>query len=583
MSSDAPVRVHVGSAVRRPAAPVSRATPPRPSAAGTADEAAAPPPLPTWDEIVTGGAAGPAAPPRHARRHPTPVSRAVAAAARAVDAAWDGVARAAAAAAYRRREPGDGTPPRPPVPAGTSLPPTLEEDRRARRASAVLGFGDYAAPPVRSDLYGLKPLFPYAHARAWDSPRGVLVGYDVHTGEPVRHSGRAWFDHGTSGSSTLVLGSKFAGKSALLKSYLVRAVAEHGFRAWVYDTRAVNHVDGERRVSEGEFCALGREAGGAVHRFAAGGPLRLNLLDARLHGGDGGDVGERAGREGLVRSVLQFLAGRRLTPAEGYALRVQLDRTLRSPALAGRQATVVDLREALLSAPADPDEPVVEAPGAPGPTGRAGTSLTEGELHAWGRDLGLLLDRLVFGDLAGFVDGPTSPELDLDADVVVWDLSGVQATHPDVVPVLMAASAALMLTTWTAPGRGWGVVVVDELWNAVRVPELGAVVQEVVKKARTLGVELLGATQHLTDVLAAQESGRSFVHDADVVVSFRQEPVNARVFGEQLGFTEVEVAALEALGAHQAVWKVPGEPARAVQHVLYGVERRLTDTAQRLR
>ncbi|MEH3077138.1 MAG: hypothetical protein PGN11_10740, partial [Quadrisphaera sp.] len=117
---------------------------------------------------------------------------------------------------------------------------------------------------------------------------------------------------------------------------------------------------------------------------------------------------------------------------------------------------------------------------------------------------------------------------------------------------------------WTAPGRGWGVVVVDELWNAVRVPELGAVVQEVVKKARTLGVELLGATQHLTDVLAAQESGRSFVHDADVVVSFRQEPVNARVFGEQLGFTEVEVAALEALGAHQAVWKVPGEPARAV-------------------
>lgn len=513
--------------------------------------------------------------PRHARRRPSPSSSLVTAAARAVDAAWDGIALAVATAAYRLREPGDGTPPRPPAPAGTSLPPTLEEDRRARRAAAVLGFGDYAAPPIRSDLHGLQPLFPYAHARAWDSPRGVLVGYDVHTGEPVRHSGRAWFEHGTSGSSTLVLGSKFAGKSALLKSYLVRAVAEHGFRAWVYDTRAVNHVDGGRRTSEGEFCAFGREAGGAVHRFAAGAPLRLNLLDARLTGGDGPDRPghDRSGQEGLVRSVLQFLAGRRLTPAEGYALRVQLGRVLASPALAGRQPTVVDLREALLAAPADPDEPV------PGST----DALTEGELHAWGRDLGLLLDRLVFGDLAGFVDGPTSPELDLDADVVVWDLSGVQATHPDVVPVLMAASAALMLTTWTAPGRGWGVVVVDELWNAVRVPELGAVVQEVVKKARTLGVELLGATQHLTDVLAAQESGRSFVHDADVVVSFRQEPVNARVFGDQLGFTEVEVAALEALGAHQAVWKVPGEPARAVQHVLYGVERRLTDTAQRLR
>ncbi|MBC3764188.1 hypothetical protein ACUN7V_15700 [Quadrisphaera oryzae] len=539
----------------------------------------APEPLP-WEELVGGAVAGIPALPRHARRRATAASRAAVAVARGVDTAWDGVARAAAAAAYRLREPGDGTRPRPPVASGSSLRPTLEEHPRARRTAAALGFGDYAAPPIRSDLYGLQPLFPYAHAPAWDSPRGVLVGYDAHTGEPVRHSGRAWFDHGTSGSSTLVLGSKFAGKSALLKSYLVRAVAEHGFRAWVYDTRAVNHVDaadGGRRVSEGEFCALGREAGGAVHRFAAGGRLRLNLLDARLHGGGGGGGdggGERAGREGLVRSVLQFLAGRRLTPAEGFALRVQLDRTLASPALAGRQATVVDLRQALLAAPADPDEPVA---------GSTTDALTEGELHAWGRDLGLLLDRLVFGDLAGFVDGPTSPELDLDADVVVWDLSGVQATHPDVVPVLMAASAALMLTTWTAPGRAWGVVVVDELWNAVRVPELGAVVQEVVKKARTLGVELLGATQHLTDVLAAQESGRSFVHDADVVVSFRQEPVNARVFGDQLGFSEVEVAALESLGAHQALWKVPGRPARAVQHVLYGVERRLTDTAQRLR
>ncbi|TNM59485.1 hypothetical protein FHN55_20880 [Streptomyces sp. NP160] len=564
MSSEAPARVR-----------------PAPAPGGPATGPATGPGAPAWEEVLHGprpAAPGPAvrgpAVPRHARRRPSPSSL-VSATARALDGAWDGIARAAAAAAYRRREPGDGTPPRPPVVPGASLRPTLEEDRRARRTAAALGFGDYAAPPVRSDLYGLQPLFPYAHARAWDSPRGVLVGHDVHTGEPVRHSGRAWFEHGTSGSSTLVLGSKFAGKSALLKSYLVRAVAEHGFRAWVYDTRAVHHVeDGSgRRVSEGEFCALGREAGGAVHRFAAGGPLRLNLLDARLHGGDGH---ERAGREGLMRAVLQFLAGRRLTPGEGFALRVQLDRTLASPALAGRQATVVDLREALLSAPADPDEPVAGA-------SLTGASLTEGELHAWGRDLGLLLDRLVFGDLAGFVDGPTSPGLDLDADVVVWDLSGVQSTHPDVVPVLMAASAALMLTTWTAPGRAWGVVVVDELWNAVRVPELGAVVQEVVKKARTLGVELLGATQHLTDVLAAQESGRSFVHDADVVVSFRQEPVNARVFGEQLGFSEVEVAALEALGAHQAVWKVPGEPSRAVQHALHGVERRLTDTAQRLR
>ncbi|MGQ7297596.1 hypothetical protein [Quadrisphaera sp. KR29] len=522
-----------------------------------------------WEEVLhgPGGAPGQRRPvlPRHARRRPSPGSSALGAVARGLDATWGALAGALAAAAYRLREPGDGTPPRPPLPAGASLRPTLEEDRRARRLSTAAGLGDYAAPPIRSDLYGLQPLFPYAHARAWDSPSGVLVGQDVHTGEPVRHSGRAWFEQGTSGSATLVLGSKYAGKSALLKSYLVRAVAEQGFRAWVYDTRAVNHVEGGREVSEGEFCALGREAGGAVHRFTAGGPLRLNLLDARLTGGDA------SGREGLVRSVLQFLAGRALTPAEGFALRVQLERVLASPSLGGRAATVVDLREALLAAPADPDEPV------------PGSSCTEEELHAWGRDLGLLLDRLVFGDLAGFVDGPTSPELDLAADVVVWDLSGVQATHPDVVPVLMAASAALVLTTWTAPGRGWGVVVVDELWNAVRVPELGAVVQEVVKKARTLGVEVLAATQHLTDVLAAAEAGRAFVHDADVVVSFRQEPVNARAFGEELGFSPVEVAALGALGAHQALWKVPGQPARAVQHVLHGCERRLTDTAQRLR
>ncbi|PWJ55138.1 hypothetical protein SAMN06264364_10459 [Quadrisphaera granulorum] len=499
-------------------------------------------------------------------------------AARALDAAWDSLASALAAAAFRRREPADGVPPRAPLPTtsaegGASLRPAAEEHPRSRRVGGLVGYSRDAVPPIRSDLYALKPLFPYAHARAWDSPRGVPVGHDAVTGEPVRHSGRAWFDQGRSGSSTLVMGSKFAGKSALLKSYLVRAVAEHGFRAWVYDTRAVTvpAAPGTPAVTEGEFCAFGREAGGAVHRFTPGGPLRLNLLDERLHGGD------PAGREGLVRSVLQFLAGRRLTPQEGFALRVQLERLQSGQPPEGGQPTVVDLRALLLSAPADPAQPFEGTAVA----GRSAT-ITEGDLHAWGRDLGLLLDRLVRGDLAGFVDGPTSPELDLDADVVVWDLSGVQGSHPDVVPVLMAASSALVLSAWTAAGRGWGVVVVDELWNAVRVPELGAVVQEVVKKARTLGVEFLGATQHLTDVLGAQGPGRAFVHDADVVVSFRQEPVNARVLGEQLGFSDVEVSALQRLGAHQALWKVPGEPARAVQHVLHGAERRLTDTAQRL-
>lgn len=486
---------------------------------------------------------------------------------RVVDAAWDAVACAAAAVAYRLREPADGVPPRPPTTPGESLPPT--------GSTRLLSGGDYDAPPIRSDLYALQPMFPFVHAPPWDSPQGVFVGHDAHTGVPVRHSGRAWFSAGTSGSATLVFGSKYAGKSALLKSYLVRAIAEHGFRAWVYDTRAVNHVDhvdedrdgdggdggGRGGVSEGEFCALGREAGGAVHRFSAGGPLRLNLLDARL-----------PGREGLLRSVLQFLAGRRLGPQEGFALRVQLDRLLGAPGTPSSTGpTVVDLREALLTAPADPSA-LVSAASAGG-----ASTVTEGEVHAWGRDLGLLLDRLVFGDLAGFVDGPTSAEIDLDADVVVWDLSGVQSSHPDVVPVLMAASAAMVLSSWTAPGKGWGVVVVDELWNAYRVPELGAVVQEVVKKARTLGVEFLGATQHLLDVAQG-----SFASDADVVVSFRQEPVNARVFGEHLGFSQVEVDALETLGAHQAVWKVPGQPARAVQHALFGVEARIADTAQRL-
>jgi len=494
---------------------------------------------------------------------------------RATEAAWDGVARAAAALAYRLREPGDGTPPRPPVEHGASLAPTGDErSRLVAVARGPLGMDDYGAPPIRSDLYALQPLFPFAHSAPWDSPEGVFVGYDAHTGEPVRHSGRAWFSAGTSGSATLVLGSKYAGKSALLKSYLVRAVAEHGFRAWVYDTRAVNYVERvggvEREVSEGEFCALVREAGGSVHRFSSGGPLRLNLLDPRLFG-----ARDAGGREGLVRSVLQFLAGRRLTPQEGFALRVQLARLLAARDAggadgAGGPATVVHLREALLRAPADPSAVVPEEPTA--------TTLTEGELFAWGRDLGLLLDRLVHGDLAGFVDGPTSDTVDLDADVVTWDLSEVASTHPDVVPVLMAASAALVLGSWTAPGKGWGVVVVDELWNAFRVPELGVVVQEVMKKARTLGVEFLGATQHLVDML----EGGSFVSDADIVVSFRQEPVNARVFGRHLGFSDVEVDALQQLGAHQAVWKVPGEPARAVQHVLHGCEQRIADTSQRL-
>ena len=46
-------------------------------------------------------------------------------------------------------------------------------------------------------------------------------------------------------------------------------------------------------------------------------------------------------------------------------------------------------------------------------------------LAADGRQVALELRRLVAGDMRGMFDGPTTPGLDLDASLVVLDLSAV--------------------------------------------------------------------------------------------------------------------------------------------------------------
>ena len=88
------------------------------------------------------------------------------------------------------------------------------------------------------------------------------------------------------------------------------------------------------------------------------------------------------------------------------------------------------------------------------------------------RQAALALQRLCEGDLRGMFDGPTTPGLDLDAPLVVLDLSAVQDSA--ALGILMTCAAAwLQASSWSASARprrrraagAKMIVVVDEAWR----------------------------------------------------------------------------------------------------------------------
>lgn len=396
--------------------------------------------------------------------------------------------------------------------------------------------------------------YPFA-AEGGLGTRGAYIGVDAFGGSFVHDPWELYEAGALAGPNMLVIGQIGRAKSSLVKTYLYRQRV-FGREAWAIDPK-------------GEYAPLARAVGGVVIALRPGGSVRLNPLSGR---------GGREGQLGLLRSVTEAALRRALTPEEDAGLRVGLDYVNTRPD--GGEPTLPEIVEALLH----PHEQMT-----------AGLATHEAAFAKATRQAALALQRLCEGDLRGMFDGPTTDGLDIDAPLVVLDLSAVQDSA--ALGILMTCAAAWQQAVVAERKRraergeesGAKVIcVLDEGWRIASHIGVAEWLQRSFKLSRALGMQNVTVMHRLTDLGAAGAAGsrevrlaEGLIADADTKVVYAQSPDQLEGLRSLLGLTSTELEIVPTLRRGEALWQV-GRRSFLVQHRLAEAERPIVDTDARM-
>ncbi len=420
-------------------------------------------------------------------------------------------------------------------------------------------------PAHRATTAHLQALYPCVGGRGLGA-RGVYLGRDLHGGPFCFDPWELYAAGVLTNPNLLVAGQIGRGKSTFVKTFVRRQML-FGRRAWVVDPK-------------GEYGRLAAFAGVVPLRLAPGGPVRLNPLavgptrPGLVPGGapldPRGPLDPRApvdprGQVDLVGSVAGAGLGRSLTPIE----RTALDLAVRSAQRRAAEPTLPDVVEAIL----DPD-----------PSSAASVRTDVAALAADGRNVALELRRLVRGDLAGLFDGPTSAGVDLDAELVVLDLSALYDSP--ALGILMTCAVAWLQAVLRRADGSKRLVVLDEAWAVLRDLGTARWLQASFKLARSYGVANVAVLHRFSDLRAAgsgdseqRRLAEGLLADSETRVVFAQSPSELSATRELLGLTATEADLLGRLPRGVALWRV-GERSFVVEHVVGRGEASLVDTDQ---
>jgi len=347
----------------------------------------------------------------------------------------------------------------------------------------------------------------------------------------------------------VVLGQLGKGKSALVKTYLSRQLLA-GRCAYVLDPK-------------GEYGPLAQARGLARLSLSPGGSERLNPLDA-VPGDDLEAVTRR--RTGVIGALAATGLGRDLTAEERAAIGVAVGELPPAP-------TLTHVVDRLL----DPSAEMA-----------ATLHTTPPALAVGVRQAALELRRLLAGDLAGMVEGPSTATLDPDGRGIVVDLSAVFGT--DALASVMVCAGAWLSVAIARESARRRLLLVDEAWALLGAAATTAWLQGVSKLARRHGVALITVVHRCSDLsgqadagTAAQAQARGLLADAETRVVYGQPPGERAAVAELLDLSDTETELVTRLPAHRALWRVGGNAA-VVEHVLTEHEAAgLVDTDQRMR
>ncbi len=352
----------------------------------------------------------------------------------------------------------------------------------------------------------------------------------------------------------LVAGQVGRGKSSFVKTYLWRQQV-FGRRAWIVDPK-------------GEYGPLATACGVTPIRLGPGLPTRLNPLDTGAGGRDlsAEEIARR--RVTLLGSLTASSLGRPLGPEEQSSLDLAVRAATRA---AQGQPTLPDVVQALLF----PDDDAASA-----------IATSADELARCARPVALELRRLCHGDLAGMFDGPTTCGLDLDASMVVLDLSALYAS--DALGLLMLCATAWLQASLTAADYGQRIIVVDEAWAILRDVQIARWLQASYKLCRQYGVSNIAVFHRLSDLRAVGAEGseqsrlaEGLLSDSETQVFYHQPADVVRASRDLLDLTDAEADTLRRLGLGESLWRVGGRSFHVV-HVLGPSERVIVDTDARM-
>jgi type IV secretory pathway VirB4 component len=378
---------------------------------------------------------------------------------------------------------------------------------------------------------------------------GVLIGKELYSGQGMVYDPFEMYGDGLPGPNMLVLGDVGNGKSALVKTYLLRQL-RFG--------RQVAVLDSKNQNGEGEYAKLARALGVRPVRLVPGSSeatVRLNPLDPAI----------ALDRQlSLLRTIAQVALDRRLEPREGDALMRAHTRSVNAAGMY-EQPTLPQVVHALLN----PDEADAKS-----------SRTTRKQLLEDGRDVAIELNRLCQGDLRGMFDGPTTAGLDLDAPLIVFDLSALDADS-EALPILMACIGVWLQFVWVRPDGRKRIFVVEEGWHVIGNLHTARLFRRLWKLARGLGLQNIAVLHHLSDLTAdggaVAGAVNALLEEAQTRVVYRQSAKETRAVARDLGLSEPVVQHVPELPRGCALWVI-GRQVRIVQHVMTEYEAGLVTT-----
>jgi hypothetical protein len=391
---------------------------------------------------------------------------------------------------------------------------------------------------------------------------GIVIGRDTLSRTPVSHDAFTAYNKPNrklSSPNVVLLGVIGVGKTSLLKTVYV-------LRPLTLRRRRVVVMDKKPQGGQGEYAETCRRYGSEPITLAVGGGgSRLSMLDLALL-----DAGDGLGTVSRIVAAFTALAQDRdtVTVRGRRAINIALRETFRVADLDGYEAHLDHLLDNLAR--------VVDLD--PRPPHRAAA---RDALYGEAMEVLYALERLRADELAGIFDEPTTPDVNLDSRLTVFDISAL----PDSGPA--TSMAVTLANAWVrgriARERGWLTnFVAEEGWHLADGPG-GRAFRANSKLSRGLGLSNVAAFHHVAD-LSPDSPGIAMLREAGTVHIFRQDRHDDILAAQQYFRLHPSSAhTLENLPDGHHLLKIGNEPEIEVEHVRSPLEVRLTDSDKMMR